>query len=73
MEHFIFHSLCTHLFVTLEHRTLERVRTAVARNIAEYLKVAAIVRHIEYPIDGVLHQFEGVRVFRPLLQFFLCG
>lgn len=40
---------CFYLLVGLEHVTLEDVRGAVSRDVAEYFEILRVVRNVEYP------------------------
>lgn len=57
----------THLFVTLEHHALESVGASIARDVAEDFQIAAVVRHIENPVNGMLHEFNLAQVSGPVL------
>lgn len=59
--------LSTHLFAGLEDVAPERVAGAVARYVAEYLEVVAVVRHVEYPVYRVVHHHQLALVYPVLL------
>jgi len=60
-------NLETHLFVTFEDGTLKRIRAGIARYVAEYLEIAAVVGHVEYSIDGMIEQLDVLGVIGPVL------
>lgn len=53
--------------MTFEDGTFERIRTGIARYVAEYLEIAAVVGHVEYSIDGMIEQLDFLGVIGPVL------
>ena len=51
-----------YLLVSLENVAAEEAAGSIARDVAEHLEILRVVRHVEYPVDGVVHEQSGVAI-----------
>lgn len=57
----------TYLLVTFENGTFEGVGAGIPRNVAKYLEITAVMRHVENAVDWMIEKLNVLRLIGPVL------